>query len=122
MKNKTVIVGATPNEGRYAFLAARMLKEFNHDFVPLGIREGSVEGRPILDIRTQPKIEGVDTITLYLSPRHQPAYYDYLIGLKPRRIIFNPGTENPEFMTLAEQHGVIAEQACTLVLLRSHQY
>ena len=122
MKNKTVIVGASPNEGRYAFLAARMLMEYDHEIVPLGIREGSVGGKAILDIRKEPAIDGVDTVTMYISPRHQPAYYDYLIGLRPRRIIFNPGTENAAFMKLAENNGIEPVQACTLVLLRSHQY
>jgi predicted CoA-binding protein len=122
MKNKTVIVGASPNEGRYAFLAARMLKENDHDLVPLGIREGSVGGKAIQDIREQPKIDGVDTVTMYISPRHQPAYYDYIVGLKPRRFIFNPGSENPEFIALAERNGIKTLEACTLVLLRSHQY
>jgi predicted CoA-binding protein len=99
-----------------------MLNENDHDIVPLGIREGSVGGKAIQDIREQPKIDGVDTVTMYISPRHQPAYYDYIVGLKPRRIIFNPGSENPEFIALAERNGIKTLEACTLVLLRSHQY
>jgi len=122
MKKKTVIIGATPNPGRYAYLAANMLREYDHPIVPLGIRQGEVGGQPIQDIRTNPPIEDVDTVTLYLAPRHQSAYYDYILGLKPRRIIFNPGTENEAFMKLARAHNVEVEQACSLVLLRSHQY
>lgn len=119
---KTVVVGATPNPGRYAYLAANMLKESNHEVVPIGIKTGEVAGAHILNIREKPNIEGVDTITLYIGPRHQPEWYDYLLGLKPRRIIFNPGTENDEFEKRAEAAGVEVEEACTLVLLRSHQF
>lgn len=119
---KTVVVGATPNPGRYAYLAANMLKEYKHEVVPLGIKEGDVAGAGILDIRKKPAIEGVDTITLYIGPQRQPEWYDYLLGLKPRRIIFNPGTENEEFEKLAEAAGVAVEEACTLVLLRSRQF
>lgn len=119
---KTVVVGATPNPGRYAYLAANMLKEYKHEVVPLGIKEGDVAGAGILDIRKKPAIEGVDTITLYIGPQRQPEWYGYLLGLKPRRIIFNPGTENEEFEKLAEAAGVEVEEACTLVLLRSRQF
>jgi len=119
---KTVVVGATTNPGRYAYLAANMLKEYNHEVVPIGIKTGEVAGASILNIREKPKIEGVDTVTLYIGPRHQPEWYDYLLGLKPRRIIFNPGTENDEFEKRAEAAGVEVEEACTLVLLRSRQF
>ena len=119
---KTVVVGATPNPGRYAYLAANMLNQYQHEVVPLGIKTGEVAGRSILDIREKPKIEGVDTITLYIGPQRQPEWYDYLLGLKPRRIIFNPGTENEEFEKRAEAAGVEVEEACTLVLLRSRQF
>ncbi|MGC3946107.1 MAG: CoA-binding protein [Chryseolinea sp.] len=119
---KTVVVGATTNSGRYAYLAANMLKQYNHEVVPLGIKTGEVAGANILDIRQKPVIDGVDTITLYIGPQRQPEYYDYLLGLKPRRIIFNPGTENEEFESKAEAQGVEVEEACTLVLLRSRQF
>jgi len=119
---KTVVVGATPNPGRYAYLAANMLKQYKHAVVPLGIKQGQVAGVDILDIRSKPEIDGVDTITLYIGPQRQPEWYDYLLGLKPRRIIFNPGTENEEFEQRAAAQGVEVEEACTLVLLRSHQF
>lgn len=122
MKKKTVIVGATPNSARYAFLAANMLQQYDHEIAPVGIRTGRVGGVPIADIRQRPAISDVDTVTLYIAPRHQPPLYDYIIGLKPKRIIFNPGTENEEFEKLAEEKGIEATQACTLVLLRSNQF
>ena len=119
---KTVLVGATPNQARYAYLAATMLAEYKHDTVLLGIQKGDVNGNKILDIREKPSINDVDTITLYIGPHRQPQWYDYLLSLKPKRIIFNPGTENDEFETLATEQGVEALQACTLVMLRSRQY
>lgn len=119
---KTVVVGATTNPGRYAYLAANMLKQYQHEVIPLGIKAGQVAGADILDIRQKPAVDGVDTITLYIGPQRQPEYYDYLLSLKPRRIIFNPGTENEEFAKKAESQGVEVEEACTLVLLRSRQF
>ena len=119
---KTVVVGATPNPSRYAYLAAGMLKEYGYEFVPIGIKSGVIHGEAIIDLRKRPWIDNVDTITLYIGARHQPEWYDYLISLKPRRIIFNPGTENPEFESLLKQRGIEPEEACTLVLLRTGQY
>lgn len=119
---KTVIIGATPNPARYAYLAAEMLSQYDHELVPVGIKEGEVKGKKILDIRKRPPITDVDTVTLYISPAHQPEWYDYILGLNPKRIIFNPGTENPEFEKLASEQGIEATEACTLVLLRSHQF
>ncbi|NJM24827.1 MAG: CoA-binding protein [Bacteroidia bacterium] len=119
---KTVIVGATPNPSRYAYLAAHMLKEYGHEIVPLGIKQASVAGETIINIRDKPAVEAVDTITLYIGPQRQPEWYSYLLAMKPKRIIFNPGTENADFMQRAEDQGVEVLEACTLVLLRSRQY
>ena len=119
---KTLIVGATTNPARYAYIAASMLKDYGHSIVPIGIKKGEVFGEPILNIREKPAISDIDTITLYIGPQHQPEWYDYLIGLKPNRIIFNPGTENLEFEKMAENAGIEALEACTLVLLRTNQY
>ena len=119
---KTVIIGATTNPGRYAFLAARMLTEYNHEIVPVGIKDGAVFGKDILDIFKKPQVEGVDTVTMYIGPQRQKEHMDYIIGLNPKRIIFNPGTENDEFIRKAEEKGIEALEACTLVMLRSHQY
>lgn len=119
---KTIIVGATTNPSRYAYLAAESLVNNNHEIVPVGIKTGEVFGKKILNIRGKPSIEDVDTITLYIGPPHQPEWYEYLLGLKPKRIIFNPGTENPEFEKLAKKEGIEVEEACTLVMLRTGQY
>ena len=119
---KTVIIGATTNPSRYAYLAAEMLQEYNQEFVPVGIKRGNVLGKEILDLRSQPNIEHVDTITLYINPQHQKDWYDYFFKLKPKRVIFNPGTENPELEKLLEEKNIQALEACTLVLLRSGQF
>ncbi len=117
---KTLILGATPNPSRFAFLAANKLVKHGHEIVNVGIKSGEVAGSVILN--GLPEVEKVDTVTLYLGPKHQPPYYDWLLGMAPRRIIFNPGTENAELAMLARQNGVATEMACTLVLLGSGQY
>jgi len=119
---KTVIIGASNNPSRYAYIAAGMLQKHDHDIIPVGIKKGEIYGKPILDIKQRPPIADVDTVTLYIGPQHQPEHYDYILGLKPKRVIFNPGTENPVFEKLIEDSGAEALEACTLVLLASGQY
>lgn len=122
MSKKTVIIGATTNPARYAYFAADRLTNSGHEIVPVGIKKGELFGEEILDIRESPKVEDVDTVTLYLGPKHQPEYYNYLLGLNPNRIIFNPGTENDELVKLANEKGIETENACTLVMLGSGVY
>ena len=93
---KTVIIGSSPKPYKYAQKAAQMLSDKGYDFVPVGIQEGEVFGEKILNLYDKPLIENVDTITLYINPQRQKEWYNYLLGLKPERIIFNPGTENQE--------------------------
>ncbi len=119
---KTVIIGATTNKDRYAYLAAEMLTEYQHEIVPVGIKKGQVLGKDILDIQARPVVQDVDTVTMYIGPQHQPEHYQYILSLKPKRVIFNPGTENSEFERMVEQSGAEAIEACTLVMLRSRQY
>ena len=119
---KTVIIGATPNQGRYAYLAAKMLREYQHEFVPVSIKTGDVLGNEILDLRKKPRIDNVDTVTMYIGPQNQPEWYEYILSLNPKRIIFNPGSENYEFGKMAEERGIEVVEGCTLVMLRSFQY
>jgi uncharacterized protein len=119
---KTVIIGATNNPSRYAYMAAESLKNNGHPFVPIGIRKGEVLGNEILDISTKPAIGEVDTVTLYINPQRQTQWYDYILSLKPNRIIFNPGTENLELEEKAKQNGIETIEGCTLVMLRTGQY
>lgn len=117
---KTLILGASTNPARYSFMAANRLLQYGHPIVLLGLKEGQVSGNQILT--NKPKVEDIDTITLYIGPQHQPEWYDYILSLHPKRVIFNPGTENPEFENLLIQNGIQAEEACTLVLLSIGRY
>lgn len=117
---KTIVLGATPNPDRYAYQATKKLKKYGHEVIPLGIRKGEIEGIKIEN--NTPQYEGVDTITLYLNPDLQKPYYDYILSLKPKRIIFNPGTENVELVRLAKEQGIETELACTLVMLSFGNY
>lgn len=119
---KTVILGATSNPSRYAFLAAKMLSDRNIPFVPVGISKGEVLGENIVNLREKPAIDDVHTITLYVGPQNQTEWYDYILSLKPSRIFFNPGTENQELIKLAKENDIDAIPACTLVMLSSGQY
>lgn len=120
MKKKTLIIGATDNPSRYANLAAKKLVSYGHPIINIGIKAGEAAGVPIE--RADEVFEDIDTITLYVGPQNQPEYYDYIMQSKPKRIIFNPGTENPELEELAEQNGIETLEACTLVMLSTGQY
>jgi len=119
---KTVVIGASPKLSRYSNLASRMLDSAGFEFVPLGIRKGDILGKPILDLREKPAIDNVHTVTLYLNPVNQKEWYNYILSLHPKRLIFNPGTENPELGELAEKQGIEVEYACNLVLLSTGQF
>ncbi|ERM82361.1 hypothetical protein P872_18360 [Rhodonellum psychrophilum GCM71 = DSM 17998] len=119
---KTVILGASTNPSRYAYSAASMFYERGFPFVPVGIKKGVLFGQPILDLREKPVIDDVDTITLYIGPENQKEWVDYIISLNPKRIIFNPGTENPELMDLARKKNIAVMQACNLVMLSTGQF
>ena len=117
---KTLIVGASNNPERYAYKAANALTKHGHEIVNIGTKSGNVAGVEIQN--GKPTIAGLNTITLYIGAAHQPDMYDYLLGLKPKRIIFNPGTENPAFEKMAKEKGIVVLEACTLVLLATGQY
>lgn len=119
-KRTTLVLGASDNPARYSYLAIQRLKAHDQPVMAIGKREGTVSG---VTIETEPRPSGeIDTVTLYLNPKHQESYYDYIISLHPRRIIFNPGAENPELEELAENNGIKTLEACTLVLLSTGQY
>jgi len=117
---RTVILGASPNPQRYSHKAVLALHNNNHEVFPIGIREGKIGEIDI--ILEKPQIAYVHTFSMYLSIDNQLAYYDYIIKTKPKRIIFNPGSENPELAKLAQEAGITTENACTLVLLRIGAY
>jgi len=118
--SKTLIIGASNNPDRYAYKAAERLLTHGHEIELLGARAETVFGH-VIDTEKKP-YTGIDTVTLYIGAQRQPEYYDYILSLKPRRVIFNPGTENPEFIGMLTDKGIVAEVACTLVLLGIGQY
>lgn len=121
MKNKkTLVLGATTKPDRYAFRAINMLIEKGHSVLAIGQNVGEVAGVKI-HTKTIP-VKNIDTVTLYLNPIRQRDYYNYIIEAQPKRVVFNPGTENPEFYQLLELNNIKAEVACTLVLLATNQY
>ncbi|HEY4063448.1 MAG TPA: CoA-binding protein [Puia sp.] len=117
---KTLVIGASDNPQRYSYLAVTRLRGKGHPVVAIGRRSVKVGD---VEVETGKKdFPEIDTVTLYLSPRLQKEYYDYIISLHPRRIIFNPGTENPELEELAQANGIQPLEACTLVMLSTGQY
>ncbi|MFC3560628.1 CoA-binding protein [Pedobacter jamesrossensis] len=117
---KTLIIGASPDSSRYSYKAANMLTRFNHDIVNVGIKRGEVAG---VEIEKPGEIHNdIDTITLYIGPALQAQYHDYILKTKPKRVIFNPGTENYELEKLLNANGIEPLEACTLVLLSTGQY
>ena len=121
IKNKkTLVLGASTKPERYAFKAVKMLVDKGHSVLAVGQNAGEVAG-----VKIQTKaipLKNIDTVTLYLNPTRQRDYYNYIVETKPKRVIFNPGTENPEFYQLLQLNGIKVEVACTLVLLTTNQY
>jgi uncharacterized protein len=117
----TLVLGATTNPERYSYLAVQRLTAHQHPVTAIGIKPGIVSGIPIIT-EHPPTLPNLHTITLYLNPERQKAYYDYILSLHPQRLIFNPGTENEELEALAKSNGIQTIEACTLVLLSTGQY
>ena len=120
INKKTLVIGASEEPSRYANMAIKSLRKHEHDVVAIGKTEGTV-----MDVNFDNKMkpfEDIDTVTLYINPSRQEAYYDFILSLKPKRIIFNPGTENIELERIAEGEGIYVMEACTLVLLSTGQY
>lgn len=121
MKNKkTVVLGASTKPDKYSYKAITMLVDKGHSVLAIGQNTGEVAG---IKIYTKAiPLSKIDTITLYLNPARQRDYYNYIVEAKPKRVIFNPGTENPEFYQLLQLNNIRVEVSCTLVLLTTNQY
>lgn len=121
MENKkTLVLGASTNPDRYSFLAIKSLIDHGHEVYAIGKKPGKIDNT---EIGTEAKvILALDTITLYLNAKNQKPYYDYIFAQNPKRIIFNPGAENSQLANLAKEKGIVAQNACTLVLLSTGQY
>jgi len=120
MKTDTLVLGASLKKDRYSNRAIKQLRAHNINTKAVGVLEGEVVGVKIL--KGKPDFKTIKTVTLYLNPQRQKDYYNYIIALKPRRVIFNPGTENTELMDLLKQNNIAFEVACTLTLLATNQY
>ena len=117
---KTIVIGASDNPDRYAYKATIALQNKGHEVIPVGLKDGVINGIKILSNR--PVVEDVNTVTLYVGPRNQPNWYDYIISQKPKRVVFNPGTENPEFEKMLQEKNIETIEACTLVMLSIGNY
>ena len=117
---KTVVIGASENPERYSNKAVRKLKAYGHEVVAVGLKEGVIDGVRIH--ADHPAEKNVDTVTMYVGDQRQPSLYDYIFSLNPKRIIFNPGAENPELEKMAKAKGIEVTEACTLVLLSIGDY
>lgn len=119
-KKKTLVLGASDNPSRYSYLAIQRLRSNGHPVVAIGKKITKVND--VIIEKEKQDVQDIDTVTLYLNPTHQQEYYDYIISLKPKRIIFNPGTENEELIRLAKENNIQPLEACTLVMLSTGQY
>ena len=120
MNDVTLVLGASLNPNRYSNIAIKRLRDKNLNVNALGLRSGEV-----LDVKVDTEkldYKNISTVTLYLNPKRQEEYYNYIISLNPKRVIFNPGTENMEFVKLLQENNIESEVACTLVLLSTNQY
>lgn len=120
MHKTTLVIGASENPERYSFKAVNLLQQYNIPVYALGNKEGKI-GNVTIDTDQLP-YSNIDTVSLYLSPKNQEQFKDYIISLQPKRVLFNPGTENPDFYPLLQHHGIEFEEACTLVLLNIGAY
>jgi uncharacterized protein len=117
---KTLVLGASANPARYSFLAIQRLRQHGQPVKAIGLRKAVVEDVQIENAPTP--ADDIDTVTLYLRPSRQEQYYDYILSLNPKRIIFNPGAENEELEKLASDKGIKTMEACTLVMLGTNQF
>ncbi|GGD25884.1 CoA-binding protein [Hyunsoonleella pacifica] len=120
MNKKTLVLGASLKPNRYSNYAIQRLVANKVETVAFGLREGEVSGI-VIDTELL-NYENIHTVTLYLNPKRQKEYYSYIVSLNPKRVIFNPGTENPEFYEILKENNIAFEAACTLVLLSTNQY
>jgi predicted CoA-binding protein len=117
---KTLVIGASEKASRYSNMAVHLLNDNSHSVYAYGLRKGVIGD---LEIKTDwPENEKFNTVTMYISPRNQVAYYDRIVALKPKRVIFNPGTENPALIAILLDNNIEVVENCTLVMINSGIY
>ncbi len=120
IQKKTLVIGASDNPARYSYLAVNRLRQNGHPVIGIGRKKVKVAD---IEIETEKKeFKDIDTVSLYINPANQKEYYEYILSLHPKRLIFNPGAENEELFNLAKANGIRPLEACTLVLLSTHQF
>ena len=117
---KTLVIGASPNPLRYAHKAVKQLRANDIEVVAIGKRETIIQDVDV--VKEKPQFDDVHTVTLYLGAKNQEEYLNYIISLKPKRIIFNPGTYNNKLEEMAQQAGIETLEDCTLIMLSSGEY
>lgn len=117
---RVLVIGASANPSRTSNQAVAMLQAYDHEVIAIGSKEATVHGIEVITEKAE--LNDIDTVTLYINPSIQSEYYDYLKAIKPRRVIFNPGTEHPDLMKSLLSHDIEIEEACTLVMLRTNQF
>ena len=117
---KTLIIGASVNPNRYSYKVVLKLLESDIKVVPMGINQGNIAGLSI--VRPFEELKNIHTVSIYITPLDQKKYYKYILNLQPKRVLFNPGTENSIFSLILENHNIYWENSCTLVLLSTNQY
>lgn len=120
-QKRTLVIGASDNPTRYSYRAIEMLTNDGHDFVPMGVKKKTVKGKTILPPLAE-VTEDIHTVTLYINPTLQKPYFNFITDLEPKRVIFNPGTENPKLYKLLQRHDIEVVNACTLVMISTGQY
>ena len=120
MRKPTLVIGASTNPDRYSYMAIKSLVVNRHPVYAMGLREGNAFG--VIISRPFPELPPVHTITMYVGKRNQPFYYDYILELNPKRVIFNPGAENDELESMLTSRGIEVKKACTLVMLQQGTY
>ena len=121
-KMRVLVLGASTNEERYSNLAVKRLKNYGHEVIAVGNKKGEIEDIPIIVNPTADSVKPIDTISLYIGPQNQEQWEDFIISVNPKRIIFNPGTENAEFENKLSKLGIEVVEYCTLMLLQSGQF
>ena len=117
---KMLILGATENPDRYSCKTAKALDRNGYEVVAVGFKSGFIKH---IIIRTgMPEIDDVDTVLLYMGKKKQSEFHDYIIGLKPRRVIFNPGAENPELQEILKEKGIEAIEDCGLIMINTDSF
>ena len=120
IEKRTLLIGASSKPNRFSNIAIRNLVMHNHPVIAIGLREGEAHGVRIL--KPFPEVKDIHTVTMYIGPQNQPAYYDYILQVNPRRVIFNPGTENDELEKMLRESAVEVIEGCTLIMLSNGTY